>query len=294
MGYKPAHALRNVRRTVRHTVIAAATLAAASAGLTFAATSANATTLTCTNVQNALTAPLGCGGLQNANGTLDLAHASNVYNAYVTVATDGSSISEDWTAFAVNGKTTGGPGGLGEYVAMDTPDGIVPSFTVVSDPVNSSKDGETFTNAYPDPGTQFKAGPNTLCISVADQTGPNGKMRWWAVLRSCNTNGTFTYGKPATSETAAVTGSVTSGFANQWQVWAPVISSKGYVLVNTYLHNHDNVNRVLDITGNGGPGTAVQAYPENDQLNEEWGFLGCTPPASTLGGVVSPPYVNCP
>ena len=38
----------------------------------------------------------------------------------------------------------------------------------------------------------------------------------------------------------------------------------------------------------------VQAYPENDQIWEQWGLIGCTLPASQLGGVTSPPYVNCP
>jgi hypothetical protein len=244
---------------------------------------ASATTLTCTNIAAATASPFGCGGLQSAgasHGLLDLAHTASVYNALVTVQPDASVTSEDWTAFKVAGLS--GAGGLGVYVAMDTPDGLIPSW------INS---GVTHTNSDPAPGETFTAGPNTLCISLehaAAVPGTNGKFRWWAVMRQCSTNGTFTYG------TATSSGTVTAGLANQYQAWAPVISSDGYLLVNTWLHNHANVNDVLDITANGPAGSVVQAYPENDQINEQWGLIGCTLPASQLGGVTSPPYVNCP
>lgn len=273
-------------------ILAAAAGAVLLGSLTLAGT-AQATTLTCTNIATATASPFGCGGLQSAGtlrGTLDLAHLSNVYNTLVTVAPDASNVSEDWTAFKVDGLA--GPGNLGIYVAMDTPDGLIPDFTTVTSPPGCAHaSGTTYANAYPCAGETFTAGPNDLCISVEHASrvpGTNGKLRWWSVLRSCNTNGTFTYG------TAATSGTVTAGFANQWQAWAPVISGSGYILVNTWLRNHDNLNYVLDITGNGGGGTAVQAYPENDQVNEEWGLIGCTLPASHLGGVVTPPYVNCP
>ena len=257
---------------------------------------ADATTLTCTNVAGALTDPFGCGGLQSAgtaHGTLDLAHLANVYNAFVTVQADASATSEDWTAFKVDGLA--GAGGLGIYVAMDTPDGLLTSFTptatlscTIGGAAATRTAGTAYANTEPCPGQPFTAGAGDLCISVEHVVAVNGLLRWWSVLRECNTNGTFTYGSATTS------GTVTAGFANQFQAWAPVISSSGYLLVNTWLRNHDNVNYALDITRDGPAGSVVQAYPENDQINEEWGLIGCTLPASQLGGVVSPPYVNCP
>lgn len=272
-----------------------------------AAPSASATTLTCTNIATATVSPFGCGGLQSAgtaHGMLDLAHINtsntqnlNAYNSLVTVQPDASVTSEDWTAFAVNGLTTGGPGGLGEYVAMDTPDGLIASFSEASgQPVPGNCSTLTvattsYTNTMPCASAVFNAGANDLCLSVenaAHVPGTNGKLREWDVLRTCNTNGAFTYGTKTTP------GKVVGGFANLWQVWSPVISGSGYIMINTWLFNHNNVNYVLDITGNGGAGSVVQAYPENDQINEEWGLIGCTQPASNLGGVVSPPYVNCP
>ena len=251
---------------------------------------ASATTLTCTNVSSATVSPFGCGGLQSAGssrGTLDLAHLGG-YNSFVTVQADASVTSEDWTAFKVG--SLAGAGSLGVYVAMDTPDGLLPGFTVTTPGPGctvSQPDG-TYANAEPCAGAQFTATANDLCISVEHTVAVNGKLRWWSVLRECSTNGTFTYGSPTTS------GSVTAGVANEYQAWAPVVSDLGYLLVNTWLRNHDNVNYVLDITANGPAGSVMQAYPENDQVNEEWGLIGCTLPASKLGGVTTPPYVNCP
>lgn len=275
---------------------AAGAFAALLLGIALPALPASATTLTCTNISIPVVSPFGCGGLQSAgaaHGLLDLAHASNVYNSFVTVQADASVTSEDWTAFKVG--TLSGAGGLGVYVAMDTPDGLIANFTptasascLIGGVTVARTAGTPYTNTEPCPGQPFTAGPNTLCISLEHVVAVNGKLRWWSVLRQCNTNGTFTYG------TAATSGSVMAGLANQYQAWAPVISSDGYLLVNTWLHNHANVNDVLDITGNGPAGSVVQAYPENDQVNEQWGLIGCTLPASQLGGVTSPPYVNCP
>jgi hypothetical protein len=306
--------------SIKSKVLAAAaalTLAGAmAAGGIAVATQASAATLTCTNIATATASPFGCGGLQSAGtalGTLDLAHTSNVYNSLVTVAPDTSNVSEDWTAFQVvaggipfPGLNLNGAGGLGIYVAMDTPDGNIPVFTptvsaactIGSTAGTERLAGTLYVNTEPCPGQPFTTGANDLCISVEHAShvpGTNGKLRWWSVLRSCSTNGVFTYGSgPSDGHPGGTAGTVTAGFANQWQAWAPVVSSKGYILVNTWLYNHDNVNYVLDITGNGGAGSVVQAYPENDQVNEEWGLIGCTLPASHLGGVVTPPYVNCP
>jgi hypothetical protein len=274
--------------------LAAPALALGGGAAIAAAGPAAATTLTCTNIATAVFSPFGCGGLQSAgtvHGTLDLAHTSNVYNAFVTVQPDASVTSTDWTAFAVGGKTTGGVGGLGAYVAMDTPDGLVPDFTVLTPGscATGTQPAGTYTNAVPCAGAVFTADAGTLCLSVEHVVAVNGKLRWWNVLRTCNDDGDFTYG------TSTTTGSVSFGLANQYQSWAPVIrESAGYLLVNVWLHNHSNVNYVEDITGNGPAGAVVQAFPENDQINEEWGLIGCTLPASHLGGVVTPPYVNCP
>lgn len=314
MFYRPKHACRKAFSRLHFGLVGIAALGTMVSGIALTAGSAGATTLTCTNIATATTSPFGCGGLQSAGtafGSLDLAHVGG-YNSLVKVATDASVTSEDWTAYAVGGKTTGGPGGLGEYVAMDTSDGqiadfttMVPSGTTPSDYNSGTQTyscmigsnnvshvvGTTYVNTEPCPNETFAAGANDLCLSVenaANVPGTNGKLREWDVLRTCNTNGSFTYGS------ATSTGSVTSGHANLWQAWAPVISGNGYVMINTWLHNHNNVNYVLDITGNGGAGSVVQAYPENDQINEEWGLIGCTLPASHLGGVTTPPYVNCP
>ena len=102
------------------------------------------------------------------------------------VLTDSQSATrEDFTVFAVDGSVTSGPGGLGEYVAMYTPDGKIASFT---------QGGATFTSAVPKPGA-FQVGTNVYCISVENlYNGPKGALRWHAVLRNCNTNGTFEYG----------------------------------------------------------------------------------------------------
>lgn len=272
----------------------------AAGGIAFtAALPANATTLTCTNVANATTSPFGCGGLQSdstTNGTLDLAHVTNVYNAPVTVQADSSTTSEDWTAFAVKigsaPYTTGGVGGLGEYVAMDTPNGQIPRFTIdtPSTAVGCTTDnttGTTYTNAEPCAGAVFTAGADDYCLSVEHAT-INNKYRWWSVLRECNSNGTFTYGTPTEP------GFVTTGIGNAYQEWAPINSSaSGFLMDNVWLRDHSNVDYDLNITANGGAGTMTQAWPETGvaALWEQWGIIGCTPPANLLSVQT---YVNCP
>jgi hypothetical protein len=254
-----------------------------------AAPAAHATSLTCTNTQSATTAPYGCGGLQIApgykDGVLDLS-AQNVYNTQVTTAADSAmNSSEDFTVFALNGLTTGGPGDLGEYVAMVTPLGKISNFTIVtpvSSPPAGCVDGATgtnYTNAIPCAGVVFTAGPSTYCLSVSQYKGFNNKTRWWVVLRDCDTSGTFTYG------TSTKTGGVTSGHANHWQLWGPTLgpANTGLGMVNVDLWNKNNVDYDLNISGMLGAGTPLQAYPNTSwSPNEEWDVIGCTPPVSTL------------
>jgi hypothetical protein len=265
----------------RIAALAAGAILTAGLALT-GATTAHATTLTCTNTASATTDPIGCGGLQSAftaHGTLDMAvlgtgtASGNYYNSPVGVQTDSqANVREDFTVFAVGGATSGGPGNLGRYVAMYTPDGKIPGFT-----------------AQPAPGTTFTANSSDLCLSVvSENNGPKGAARWNAVLRNCNTNGTFTMGNDTTVENA-----VTAGHANAWQEWAPVTGASGLLMVNDTLSHgfrSGNVQNVLDIKGNGGPGTALLAYPENDGLNEQWSIIGCTQPADVL----STGYQFCP
>ena len=172
----------------------AVALAAGGASIILAAGPVSATTLTCTGVANQVTPPLGCGGAQlayTAKGSLDLAVlGGNYWNSPVGFTTDSTSSSaQDFTVFAVNGSVTDGPGYLGEYVAVYTPDGKFASFT---------QNGTKYTNAVPAAGT-FTVGPNVYAISV-EKLG----NRWFAVLRNANSNGAFTYGKDALSDITGV------------------------------------------------------------------------------------------
>jgi hypothetical protein len=275
-------------------LIGVSVLSIGGAALLTTGTGANATTLDCTNTQSAVTSPDGCGGLQIAQpyggGLLDMSTNGNVYDsAPVTVEPDSiNAASEDFTVFAVGGSTTDGPGGLGEYVAMITPDGKVSRFTVTT--AGPAADiggcvgglgttpGTVFTNAVPCGDVKFTAGPTDYCLSVSQFVGPNGKDRWWALDKLCSTNGTFTYG------TNTTTGSVSPSFANRWQVWAPVTGSHGLQMVNISLRNKSNSNYDLNITGSGGPGVQLQAYPDNTggSSNDSWDYIACTPPGTLL------------
>lgn len=262
-------------------------------GLGFAAAPAGATTLTCTNTQSAVTAPYGCGGLEIAqpysHGQLSLStNGVQADSAPILVEpTNIASAAQDFTVFADSFYgTTGGPGSLGEYVAMVTPDAKIANFRITA--AGSSGIGcvntpnpapaAPYTNAVPCAGAQFQVGANVYCLSVANFVGPNGKLRWWALERQCSSNGTFTYGSPSAS------GTVTHSFANRWQEWAPVNGVKGLKLVNVSLRNRNNSEYVLNITGGGGAGQQVQAYPDNSGgvANDQWDIDGCTPPITLL------------
>lgn len=267
-------------------LVASGVLLAGAAGAGVAAVTATpalATTLTCTNLAHATLSPIGCGGIRSAttaHGQLDMAVLGvggvngNFFNSPVGVATDSqSNVREDFTVFAVGGSITGGPGNLGKYVAMYTPDGNIPGFST-----------------QPAAGSNFTANSQDLCLSVVSNGLFGSAKRYQAVLRNCNTNGTFHLG---TNTTPSDENSVTSGHANAFQVWAPVTGANGLLLVNESLsHNFHsgNVQYVLDIKAFGGNGSRLLAYPENDGLNQEWSIIGCTHPADVL----STGYQFCP
>jgi hypothetical protein len=307
---------------LRARLAAGAAAVVAVAGLAFAAGTASATTLTCTNVANATLPPVGCGGAQLAyqsKGVLDLAvlgqgsTSGNYWNSPVGFLTDSTSAArEDFTVFAVNGSITDGPGGLGEYVAMYTPDGNVPSFTGTVKGVHG-----TYSNTTPDIGTSFNPGTNVYCLSVENlNNGPKGALRWRTVLRTCNTNGSFEYGNNSECPTPVITvtpdvttaavtctsyNSVSSSRANRYQIWSPVSGSTGLEMINESLsfdHPHgtnpSNTPYVLDDTAFGGTGTWGLAYPENDGLNQQVSVIGCTDPLKGLEALLPSTYYNCP
>jgi hypothetical protein len=252
------------------------------AGLALAGTTADATTLTCTNIAHAVTTPIGCGGAQSAltaHGTLDMAvigtanASGNYFNSPVGVKTESlSATREDFTVFALGGSITGGLGGLGSYVVMYTPNGHINSWTHVSGPAGTSQ---------PAPGEHFNAGFSDFCVSVTQlPNGPHGALRWNAILRNCSSNGVFTMGDNAA--VSPVENAVTFSFANRWQLWAPTLDANGLEFVNVSLHNHFNVPYVLDIKGSGGDGSRLLAFPSHNGLNEQWTLIGCTHPADLL------------
>jgi hypothetical protein len=269
----------------RRFIALAAAMALAVLGVTaWMAGGAAATTLTCTHSAGATTVPIGCGGLQSVlatHGTLDMAVIGtasangNYFNSPVGVKTDTQTTTpgqrEDFTVFAVGGSITGGLGGLGQYVAMYTPNGHVPGFPA----------------GQPAANTSFMPNSQDFCLSVTQlPNGPHGALRWNAVLRNCNTNGTFHMG-----DNAGVENSVTSSHANRWQVWAPATGAAGLEMVNVSLHNHFNVPYVLDIKGSGGDGSRLLAFPTHNAANEEWTLIGCTHPADEINGGS---YAACP
>lgn len=276
---------------------AAAATALAGGGLALAAAlPASATTLTCTNLAHATNPPIGCGGAQlaySAKGTLDLGvlglgnSTGNYWNSPVGFLTSSqSNIREDFTVFAVDGNVHSGPGGLGSYVVMYTPDGNIPTFM---------QGGVTKTNTTPTIGTSFTVGTNVYCISVENlNNGPHGALRWRTVLRNCNTDGTFEYG---VNNGTGPFNSVSHSHANRFQVWSPVSGSAGLEMINLSLSkdhphgfNKSNTPYVLDDSGFGGNGTWGLAFPENDGLNQEFSIIGCTDPITAL----STGYQFCP
>lgn len=261
-----------------------AAIAIGAAGLAGFSTHAGATTLTCTAVSGQAVPPIGCGGYQSAytaKGIQDMAATGNFFNAPVVSAVDSiSNGEEDFMAFAVAGSTTDGPGGLGEYVIVSTPFGRLPGFTT-----------------QPSPGSTFSMNANDFCLSVAGEPiGPKGANREAVVLRSCTTNGLFTYG------TSANPGSVTKSGANHYQVWAPAVGAHGLVMINKSLSRDfkkGNTAQVLDLKSSGPPGSRFIVYPENNGENQDGLIIGCTPPITQIISQLPVPpvgvaYALCP
>ena len=97
-----------------------------------------------TNIASAVSGPIGCGSLQlgyNTKGTLDLAGGRRLLeNAPVTVQADSQSREQQRGLDRVRGqrfREKMAPAALGEFVAMFTPLGKIPSFTHVSGPGTS-------------------------------------------------------------------------------------------------------------------------------------------------------------
>jgi hypothetical protein len=253
---------------MKRRILAAAGALGIGVALALTGPAAHGATLTCTNVADATTPPIGCGGDQlayTAGGTVDLAvlgtgsSTGNYWNSPVGFAADSTSNAhEDFTVFAVDGSVTDGPGGLGEYVVMYTPDGVEQ------------------TTKY--------------CLSVESlDNGPKGAARWNTVLRDCASNGDFTYGNGDTNN------SVSSSRANAYQVWAPVSGPSGLIMVNESLSHgfkSGNTPYVLDERA-WKPGQAL-AYPENDGLNQQSMIIGCTNPIKGLEALLPVGYYNCP
>ena len=256
----------------RIAALTAGAVLAAGLGLA-AATASQATTLTCTNIAGATVVPIGCGGARSAttaHGDLDMAvigtanSSGNYFNSPVGVKAESlGAPREDFTVFALAGSITGGIGGLGSYVVMYTPAGRVPGFPA----------------GQPAANTNFTPNFSDFCVSVTQiPNGPHGVLRWNAILRNCNTNGTFHMG----NNTAGNENSVSFSHANRWQLWSPVLDANGLEFVNVSLHNKFNVPWVLDIKGSGGDGSRLLAFPSHNGLNEQWSLIGCTHPADEL------------
>jgi len=256
---------------------------------------ANASTFTCTNTLNSSSAPQGCGGLVSEENSLSMAITANNYNAPVTLGETASVNTEDWTVFAVDGLTNDGPGRLGEYVAMYTPDGTIKCVAGVD---SCPASGTIGAGVLPSAVTEFEAGPETYCLSVAyGLDSQRGVDRWMARLRLCNGNGVFKIGNSAVKGDI---NSVSSGHENRYQVWSPVIGDGGLLMVNNMLSTghatggpDTNQNYVLDDTAGLGVGEDLIVFQENDQLNQLWAVQGCTQPVSQLS-IFTGPYANCP
>lgn len=311
--YRAKHAARLTAGAIARRVTGVAGALALATGLSLAAAGgAGATTLTCTHSINANTPPIGCGGARlaySAKGTLDLAvlgtgsATGNYWNSPVGFTTESlTDIHQDFTVFAVGGNIHSGPGGLGSYVAMYTPDGVINGFTYTGSgtplpPATTCPSSGTHSTGQPQIGCDVRVDTNVYCLSVANvNDGPNHALRWHVVLRNCNTNGVFHYGDN-TGATSTNYNSVSPSFANHFQVWSPVSGAAGLVLINRSLSNdhphHWNLGNtpyVLDDRGFGGSGTQALAFPENDGLNQEFTLLGCTDPLRSL----STGYQLCP
>ena len=159
-------------------------LALAAAGAV-TASGASATTLTCTQTKASFTTPYGCGGLElqyTAKGILDMAADGSYWNAPVRAKTESlTDTSEDWTVFAVGGVTTGGEADLGSYVAMFTPNGVIPGGC-------GAPGGAYVACGAAGASLTVTPSPSDYCLSVEDvYRTVHGQhvQRWAGVLRPC-------------------------------------------------------------------------------------------------------------
>ena len=253
-------------------------------GLALTATTADATTLTCTHTAGATTAPIGCGGIRSAttaHGDLDLAvlgtggTSGNFFNSPVGVSADSqSNVREDFTVFAVGGAITGGPGNLGEYVAMYTPNGKIPGFTT-----------------QPAPGSRSRRTPPTCacpsCSSPSARTARSAGPRCSATATPTARSTSAPTPRPATrtASPAATRTPTRCGHRSPARTACCSPTSR----LSHHFHS-GNTLYVLDIKGSGAAGSRLLAFPENDGLNQEWSLIGCTHPADVL----STGYQFCP
>jgi len=268
-------------------------------GLGIVASPANASTLLCVAHES-------CGGADLAftgHGQLSLAalNPDNTINSgfgynneKVGFTTSGASNgTQDFTVFQDSTERTGLDGvyGHGNYTVMYTRGGNLP-FDLSKGTKN--EDGSVTVTADDETSIPY-------CVSVED-TYPtvNGKVvqRWSLVLRNCF----------AWPNTEFVIGGKTAGAGgtelpdkvinpNLYQLWAPTEVPGPFlefqdVALNTahFRHGFGGHNFVMDDRGWGGSGTWGIAYPENDQLNQEFTIIGCTEPVT----VFNTAYYNCP
>jgi hypothetical protein len=290
----------------RITALAAGAILALGLAVT-GATTAHATTGTCTNIATPIAQPVGCGGvflpllgsgIQPDATSLTLTAASDAWNAQVTVTPyNPSDATQDFTVYQVCQAVDPSPADrTASWNATKNPCGTAsPSDTPVIDPVSGF--GEYVAEITP-LGQHVGGALNSLgnlCLSVqAVRDGPRtwwgGRaIRWHAVLRTCNTFGAnFTAGVPlGSTDGHGVPGVV--NLANRFQTWSPIPAAGGYVLGNNALSsNFANHPFVLDARGGHGP--QVLAFPENDGPNEIWKVAGCTAPITSL----TPGFFSCP
>lgn len=263
-----------------------------------AASSANATSFTCTQTKNAYTTPYACGGLQFqqfTHGVLDMSADGNFWNASVRATTENQSgpaaPNQDWTVFAEDGLITGGEGDLGQYVAMFTPNGVIPGGCDVGLQHHQTCGGlntpQTVSNS-----------PIDYCLSVENvPTVVRGHhtFRWFGVLRNCFLGDFRDEGSPTFTLAVAPSDGVhvnTVTNPNHYMVWAPVLGAQDESLVNEALLHPEfrhwvggNSRYVLDIQAGGPSGSRLLAYPYNGGLNQVVKVIGCQPPVTLISGL---------
>ena len=278
-------------------IAALAAGAVLTAGLALTATTAHATTATCTNIASPITLPIGCGGvflpklgsgIQPNATSLTLTAAADFWNAPVTLTPyNPADSTQDFTVYEVCTFTAP------PFNAPVAPTAAFPcgtNGTPVLDPVSGF---DEFVAEVTPLGQHLGGAVNAignLCLSVeAVADGPHHHIRWHVVERTCNTFGAhFTEGIPSSPVGLHGVAGVVN-LANHFQTWSPIPANGGYVLANNALSgNLFNHPFVLDARGGHGP--SVIAFPENDQDNQIFKVIGCTNPVTSL----TPGFFSCP